>query len=247
MSDITSLPAKSIVHPRITPMTIYPSFSALLTTLALCAATAMTCQAQTVKASDTVAVDLDARLAQAQADPKLAQTLFNTGAKLATFCANCHGAAGNSTTPTTPNLAAQHPTFLLLQIRKFADGSRRNEFMEGMIKALNSDEKVGLALYFSAQTLPTRPVSNPALAAIGKELFSKNCFRCHGDNGLGSDKFARIAGQQPEYLKLTLQRYKEGGGIRVDPLMAANTRLLSNADMDAIVAYVSSLSANPQH
>ncbi|MDR3367760.1 c-type cytochrome [Rhodoferax sp.] len=227
-------------------MTIHPSFSARLAILTLCAATAMGCSAQTVKASDSASVDLDARLAQAQADPKLAQTLFATGAKVATFCANCHGASGNSTNPTIPNLAAQHPTFLLLQIRKFADGTRRNEFMEGLIKALSSDEKVGLALYYSAQTLPTKPSPNPALAAIGKDLFSKNCFRCHGDKGLGSDKFARIAGQQPEYLKLTLQRYKNGGGIRMDPLMAANTRLLSNADMDALVAYVSSLSANPQ-
>ena len=207
----------------------------------------MTCPAQTVRASDTASVDLNARLAQAQSDPILAQTLLATGAKVATFCANCHGAAGNSINPTTPNLAAQHPTFLLLQIRKFANGTRRNEFMEGLIKALNSDEKVGLALYYSAQILPTKPAPNPALAAIGKDLFSKNCFRCHGESGLGSDKFARIAGQQPEYLKLTLQRYKNGGGIRVDPLMADSTRLLSNADMDAVVAYVSSLSANPQH
>jgi len=71
-------------------MTIHPSFSAHLAILALCTATATICPAQTIRASDTASVDLNARLAQAQADPKLAEVLYNTGAKVATFCANCH-------------------------------------------------------------------------------------------------------------------------------------------------------------
>lgn len=80
--------------------------------------------------------------------------------------------------------------------------------------------------------------------AKGKDIFSKNCFRCHGDNGLGDETSARIAGQQSDYLKLTLQRYKSGNGIRVDPPMAANTRLLSDGDLNAVVAYISALSTN---
>ncbi|MBB1073907.1 c-type cytochrome [Rhodoferax sp. 4810] len=200
--------------------------------------------AQPATARSTPHVDLQARLLQAKDDPKLAEKLLATGAKVATFCANCHGANGNSANPTIPNLAAQHPGFLLAQLRKFADGTRRNEFMEGMIKALNADEKVGAALFYSGQKLAAKPAANPALAAKGKDIFSKNCFRCHGDNGLGDETYARIAGQQSEYLKLTLQRYKSGNGIRVDPLMDANTRLLSDGDMDAVVAYVSSLPYN---
>jgi len=225
-------------------MNIRPRFLVYAAILALGTLVATSGQAQPETARSSANVDLQKRLLQAKDDPKLAEKLLVSGAKVATFCANCHGAQGNSLNPTIPNLAAQHPTFLLLQLRKFADGTRRNEFMEGMIKALSADEKVGVALFYSSQTLPGKPSTNPTLAAKGKDIFSKNCFRCHGDNGLGDENYARIAGQQSEYLKLTLQRYKSGSGVRVDPLMAANTRLLSDSDLDAVVVHVSSLPSN---
>ena len=66
--------------------------------------------------------------------------------------------------------------------------------------------------------------------------------RCvFGADGAGNEKIARIAGQQPEYLKLTLQRYRSGSGERIDPLMAANTKLMTDADIQAVVAYVSTM------
>lgn len=187
------------------------------------------------------AIDLSLRLRDAQSDPKLADALLKTGRKVAAVCANCHGEGGNSTKPDIPNLAAQNPAYLLEQLRKFADGSRRFEFMEGMIKAMSTDEKVGIVLFYSGQKAPKKTAPPPELAAKGKEYFNKVCFRCHGENGLGSDKFARIAGQQPDYLKVTLKRYRTGTGARVDPLMAANTKLMTDADIDAVVAYVSSM------
>ena len=80
-------------------------------------------------------VDLSARLLEAQADPKLEQALLTTGRKVAAVCANCHGEGGNSVKPDIPNLAGQNPAYLLEQVRQFADGRRRDMFMEGMIRA----------------------------------------------------------------------------------------------------------------
>ena len=40
---------------------------------------------------------------------------------------------------------------------------------------------------------------------------------------------------------MTLRRYRGATGERTDPLMAANTRLMADADIDAAAAYVSSL------
>lgn len=197
-------------------------------------------QADSAKVSAN-AGSMNDRLAQAKADPKLAGALSKTGQKVAGFCANCHGPGGNSISPDVPNLAGQNPVYLLLQMRKFADGTRQNEFMQGMIKALNVNERVGVALYYSGQNPPRRPASNPALAARGREVFGKNCFRCHAKDGGGGDNFARVAGQQPGYLKSTLLRYRSGVGVRVDPLMAANTKLLTDSDIEALVAYVSSM------
>ena len=194
--------------------------------------------AQSAAARATADVDLSARLQAAQADPKLGDSLFKTGRKVAAVCANCHGEGGNSPKADTPNLAGQNPAYLLEQLRQFADGRRRNEFMEGMIKAMTADEKVGMVLFYAAQPVTLKPSIKPALVAKGKEYYGKTCFRCHGEDGRGGEKFARIAGQQPEYLTTTLKRYRVGQGVRTDPLMAANTKLMTDADIEAVVAYV---------
>lgn len=198
--------------------------------------------AQPSRAKATAHVDVAARLKEVQANSKLSEDLYKSGQKVASFCANCHGEGGNSAKPEIPNLAGQNPAYLLEQLRQFAEGQRRNEFMEGMIKALDSEEKVGLVLYFSRQVVATRPShADPTLLARGKEIYTKNCFRCHAVDGRGNEKFARIAGQQLTYLTATLKRYRTGTGARTNPLMAANTKLLSDNDIDAVVAYVASM------
>ena len=187
-------------------------------------------------------LDYAAKLKEVQANPKALEDAMKTGRRVAGFCANCHGDGGNSSNPDIPNLAGQNPGYLLDQVRQFAEGRRKNEFMEGMIRALKPEETIGMVVFFGAQTvLPHRAGTNPAQIAKGRELFSKNCFRCHGENGLGSEKFARIAGQQSGYLAKTLQRYRSGSVQRSDPLMAAATSLLSDTDVAALVAYVSSM------
>jgi cytochrome c553 len=188
-----------------------------------------------------VDVDLNARLKEVEANPRLLESATKTGAKVAAFCANCHGEGGNSPNPDTPNLAGQNTAYLLEQVRQFAEGKRKNLFMEGMIRALSTEEKIGVALHYAHQEVAFKPPANAALAAKGQDYYNKICFRCHGDQGRGSDKIARIAGQQPGYLSLTLKRYRDGSAVRSDPLMAANTKTMTDADIAAVVAYVSSM------
>lgn len=213
--------------------------AALIGTL-VCVCLASSAWSQTVKphAAD---VDLNARLKEAEANPRLLDAANKTGGKVASFCANCHGEGGNSTNLDTPNLAGQNTSYLLEQLRQFADGRRRNIFMEGMIKALSPEEKVGVVLHYAGKEVAFKPPSNAALANKGQEYYSKICFRCHGDQGRGNDKIARIAGQQPGYLALALKRYRDGSGVRTDPLMAANTKTMTDADIAAVVVYVSSM------
>ena len=186
-------------------------------------------------------VDIDTPLQQAMADPKLADELYKVGRKVSAVCANCHGDGGNSTKPSVPNLAGQNPAYLLEQVRQFADGRRRYEFMEGMIRAMNSDEKIGMVLFYAAQPVTPKPVADAALLAKGQEIFGKNCFRCHGDMGRGNDQIARIAGQQTDYLRSTLKRYRDGPNTRANSIMTPNTKLLTDADIESLVAYVSSM------
>ena len=100
---------------------------------------------------------------------------------------------------------------------------------------------MGVALYFAAQPLAPRPGARTELRATGEALYARTCFRCHAADGRGTDKIARIAGQRPAYLELTLKRYRAGSGTRADPLMAEQARLLSDAQIQALVAYVSGM------
>jgi cytochrome c553 len=197
--------------------------------------------AQTVRAQASAGVDLQARLKEVEHDPKLANTIHKTGQNVAAFCANCHGEGGNSLKADVPNLAGQNPAYLIEQLRQFADGHRRNEFMEGMIKALSADEKIGIVLFFAGQKVSPKVFSNAALAARGKDYFSKVCKNCHGEDGRGNEMIARIAGQQPDYLRITLKHYRAGTGQRVNPLMATSTKPMTDADIDAVVEFVTSM------
>lgn len=197
--------------------------------------------AQPVPVRKQVAVDLPLRLKEVDADPKLSASVIKTGRQVAAFCAHCHGEGGNSIKPDVPNLAGQNPEYLIEQLRQFAEGRRRNEFMEGLIKAMSADEKVGIVMFFAGEKVALKPAANAVLAARGRDYYNKVCFQCHGQDGHGNEHFARIAGQQPVYLRNTLQHYRDGTSSRVNPIMSGITRPMSEADLEAVVAYVSSM------
>lgn len=198
--------------------------------------------AQPSRARATADVDLSARLKQVQADPALEQSLFKLGSKVAGVCVHCHGEAGNSTNTNIPNLGGQNPAFLLEQLRLFAKGQRRNEFMEGMIKSMNSDEKIGMVLFYSAQTVVTKPTSPPALVAKGKAVYEKHCLSCHGAKGLGNEQIARIAGQQTGYLNIMLNRYSTAPTETLKKsIMTPIIQGMTQSDLQAVVAFVNAM------
>lgn len=81
------------------------------------------------------------RMKVLQADPAALQNAIAAGKKASFFCANCHGENGIAKTSDVPNLAGQHPSYLLEQIRKFGAGERKDPFMQGLIKVLNDEER----------------------------------------------------------------------------------------------------------
>ncbi len=180
------------------------------------------------------------RLNAVQGDPVALKAAIEAGRKASSFCANCHGEAGISKTPEVPNLAAQHPTYLLEQIRKFGSGERQDAFMQGLIKVLKDEERVQIALFYAAQ--PARPArANATQAARGKELYVKLCSRCHGEQAHGNDLYPRLAGQNAAYLQTSVARYRDGTGIRNNQLMAIATAPLKNDDIAAIAQYLTQM------
>lgn len=182
------------------------------------------------------------KLAQISQDPGSLQAAVQRGQKDAAVCRHCHGVGGNSVMPDVPNLASQNAAYLLEQMNKFVLGQRRSSaFMEGMIKALTPEERINIALFLSQQPVMRKPAEMNGQSAAGRKLYGQVCIHCHGQDGTGSSKIPRLAGQQAQYVEDSLKRYRSGNGERTDPRMAAFTRNLSDADIRQLAAYLSTL------
>lgn len=165
---------------------------------------------------------------------------LKAGKERAVFCFYCHGEDGNSRRPHVPKLAGQNPVYLLDQIEKFADGRRRTSYMQVLAKHFTDEDKVNLVVYFSS--LPVKPAGgDPLLAPKGREIYRKRCVICHGEDGRGKKGYARLAGQQPEYVKKTLKGFRDHKGKRNSVFMQAMVRGLSDADIEALAAYIAGM------
>ena len=85
-------------------------------------------------------------------------------------------------------------------------------------------------------------VSGSALAgdaAAGKAK-AASCAGCHGANGVSSNPmWPNLAGQKDGYLVKQMKAFRDG--TRNDPMMTPMAKPLSDADIDNIAAYFSSL------
>ncbi|MFH1658282.1 MAG: cytochrome c class I [Rhodocyclaceae bacterium] len=180
------------------------------------------------------------RLKSLGADPVALRAAIDAGKKATFFCANCHGEDGISKTPDVPNLAGQNPAYLLEQIRKFGAGERKDQFMQGLIKVLKDEERVQVAHYYASIKVPPSVADNSQVPR-GKELFSKLCIRCHGEQARGNELYPRLAGQKVPYLKSSITRYRDMTGVRNNQLMSIATATLKNEDITAIANYLTQM------
>ncbi len=73
------------------------------------------------------------------------------GRKKSTPCQACHGAEGVSVSPEFPNLAGQHPDYLLTAMRHYQNGKRKNPIMKMQVEKLTDKDLMDLAAFFSHQ------------------------------------------------------------------------------------------------
>ncbi|HRH82282.1 MAG TPA: c-type cytochrome [Thiobacillaceae bacterium] len=181
----------------------------------------------------------------AKGDPAKAQVIVDK------VCGACHGADGNSTSPTYPNLAGQHPEYLNKQLNEFKSGARRNAIMAPNVTNLSDDDMLNLAAFFSAQQPKSRLAKDPELVAQGEKLYKGGnagsgvpaCASCHGPAGSGIPvQFPRLAGQHAKYVLSQLKNFRSAdrandGG----KMMQVIARKLTDAEMKAVAEYVSGL------
>jgi cytochrome c553 len=72
--------------------------------------------------------------------------------------------------------------------------------------------------------------------ADGADVYGK-CVSCHGDNGMGTDKAPRLAGQHDWYIVTSFEKF--GNGER--KASASAHKGLSGADVTAVAGYLAAL------
>ena len=176
------------------------------------------------------------------------QAAIRAGKERSVLCGHCHGVDGNSLKSDIPNIAAQNPAYIVEQIGKFATGERKNFVMQTLASNFTFEDKVNLAVYFTSQEV--KPIeAEPALAARGEDIYESVCFRCHGADGRGEEGYARLAGQQIEYVEMTLKRYRANANRqnrqeeakRSNASMEQVTARLSDADIKNLAHYIALL------
>jgi cytochrome c553 len=167
------------------------------------------------------------------------------GRAKAQACFECHGAEGNSTNPVIPSLAGHPAQAIATQLFQFREGNRKDPLMSPMAEKLSNADMNDLAAYFSAaKPAPPKHQTSAENAAQGPPLTKKfNCVQCHGPALLGQQHIPRIAGQQAEYLRAQLRKFKAGKRSDLDGNMTAAAEPLTEKDIEVLVDYIAGLSA----
>ena len=158
----------------------------------------------------------------------------------AQICSACHGENGIPRDKATPVIAGQHQGYLYLQLRDYKLGTRANEVMVPIAQALERDEMMALAEYFSKQRWPNLrqpPASAEETAIALRANASIGCTGCHLGEYQGDGTQPRIAGQGKEYMAQTMLDFRTRARAN-NPGMTDLMRATSEAEIVAMAAYL---------
>jgi sulfide dehydrogenase cytochrome subunit len=170
-------------------------------------------------------------------------------------CASCHNKDGVSTESEIPTIAGYSAPYISETLGGYAKKDRpcpETKFRSGPDKgkasdmcnvagALSEDEIEQVAKYFSGKKfVRAKQNADPVLATKGEVIHTRNCEKCHSENGSSADDDSgMLAGQWMPYLKQTLADFKAGKrpiGKKMKPKIDA----LKPEDFDALVNYYGS-------
>jgi len=126
-------------------------------------------------------------------------------------CSGCHGMDGRGETAEIPNLTAQPVQYLVDAMHAYRDGGRMHAALQDMTSGMSEADITNIAGYYS---------SLPPLAPIAKQTsgdasymqgatVATMCEECHGEKGVSTTAgIPSLAGQQPAYLIVSTQEYK---------------------------------------
>ena len=216
----------------------------LIAHLLIAAAAAYTFSAFAAEAQPEPAKRAEAAPAKA-AKPDLVKGEATFGA----VCAACHGADGNSGTPSYPKLAQQHPEYLVKQLQEFKSGKRNNAVMKGFATALSDDDMKNIAFWVTSKKAKAGFAKDKELVTLGERIYRGGiadrqvpaCAGCHSPNGAGLPvQYPRLSGQHAEYAAAQLTAFRDG--VRLNSLqMSQVAAKMNDREIRAVADYIAGL------
>lgn len=178
-------------------------------------------------------------------------------------CVSCHGVDGNAPAPAFPKLAGQSESYLLKQLKDFKSGVRVNAVMKGVVAPLTQEDMINMSAYYATQKVSKGVAVQGADLELGEKIYRGGkketgvtaCIACHGPEGEGipSAGFPALAAQHSVYTVQQLKAFRQHsinaqiGTTKpsrtndYEGMMINFTKSLTNAEIDAVVAYISHL------
>lgn len=184
--------------------------------------------------------------------------LFNIEAGATTTAASCDACHATAVRQVTkaPQLAGQSASYLKKQLLQFQQAERgavagdvAGQQMAAMAKTLSQAQIAELSQFYSTQKPDSQGATTQLDAAQldqGRRLYIGSCGACHGAKAEGNPALHAPALQilDNSYLQLQLTHFRDGarGTTKTDKpgrQMALMSRQLSDADIQAVAAYIS--------
>jgi cytochrome c553 len=219
--------------------------SHLMLAIALATATASVTAQETKPAPAKAPEATQATAAAAKvAKPDLAK-----GEASFAVCVACHGADGNSGTPTFPKLAQQHPQYTVKQLQEFKSGKRDNAVMKGFATALSDGDMKNIAAWLASKQAKTGFAKDKDLVGLGEKIYRGGiadrqvaaCSGCHSPNGAGIPaQYPRLSGQHADYAVAQLTAFRDG--VRKNGAMMTQVAAkLNDREIKAVADYMAGL------
>lgn len=169
-------------------------------------------------------------------------------------CIACHGADGNTVTPTWPKIAGLSQAYLMMQLLDFQKGEkglRYDPTMYGIVQNMTTQDLADLSAYYSTQIM-TLGAAQPNLVELGQSIYRGGnfatgvpaCAACHGATGSGNylAKFPKLGGQNSGYIIDALNKFKHNQRSN-DPsnIMRDIASKMTDKEIEAVASYVAGL------
>ena len=178
-------------------------------------------------------------------------------------CAGCHGEFGQGGKKGEyPRIGGQRAAHIADQLKSFRNRSRINlpMFPYTQEREMSDQDVEDISAYLASIELPTQwPEFKPdddALTRLtamekvmiiprapgdldnGQKIYNKECFACHGKDGMGRGKFPRLVGQYSNYLMKQMTAFVKGERSHDEVEMVGILNQLKAQDLQDILAYL---------